>query len=49
MMLALISSYRTTLKGSTSQLMFGRDDMLNAKFDADWNFIKNNKQYIQVN
>ena len=36
-MFALQSTYHTTLQATPMQLVFGRDLMLNIKFEADWN------------
>ena len=43
-MFALRSTYHTTLQATPMQLVFGRDSMLNVKFEADWNLIKKRKQ-----
>jgi hypothetical protein len=45
-MFALRATYHTTLKATPSQLVFGRDAIINAKFEADWNLIKSNKQKL---
>jgi hypothetical protein len=45
-MYALRSTYHTTLKATPMQLVFGRDAMLNIKFEANWQNIKLNKQKI---
>jgi len=38
------STVHTTSRATPTQLMFGRDAMLNASFQADWQFIKEHKQ-----
>ena len=43
---AVISTYHTTLKATPMQLVFGRDAILNTKFQANWNYIKNSKQKL---
>ena len=49
-MFAMRATYHTTLQATSSQLVFGRDAILNTKFEADWNLIKQNKQkMIQIN
>ena len=45
-MFALRSSYHTTTQATPMQLVFGRDAILNIKFNADWNCIKQRKQEI---
>jgi len=45
-MLALRATYHTTLQATPCQLVFGRDAMLNVKFEADWQIIKQRKQRI---
>jgi NADH:ubiquinone oxidoreductase subunit len=46
-MFALRATFHTTLKATPSQLVFGRYAILNDKFfEADWNFIKDNKQRL---
>jgi hypothetical protein len=45
-MYAIRSTYHTTLKATPMQLVFGRDAMLNIKFEANWQNIKMNKQRI---
>jgi hypothetical protein len=45
-MYAIRSTYHTTLKATPMQLVFGRDAMLNIKFEANWQNIKLNKQKI---
>lgn len=34
------STYSTTTQATPMQLVFGRDAILNTKFAADWNFIR---------
>ena len=43
---AIRATYLTTLKASPSQLVFGRDPILNIPFEANWEMIKRNKQKI---
>jgi len=45
-MFALRATYHTTLQATPCQLVFGRDAMLNVKFQADWQLIKQRKQKI---
>ena len=45
-MFALRATYHTTLQASPSQLVFGRDAILNTKFEANWKLIKERKQRI---
>jgi transposase InsO family protein len=45
-MFAMRATYHTTLQATSAQLVFGRDAILNTKFEADWNFIKQNKQKV---
>jgi Integrase zinc binding domain len=45
-MFAVRATYHTTLRATPAQLVFGRDAVLNTKFEADWNFIKQNKQKL---
>jgi hypothetical protein len=45
-MFALRATFHTTLKATPSQLVFGRDAILNANIEAYRNFIKNNKQRL---
>ena len=41
---AMRSTYHTTLKATPSQLVFGRDAILNVGFQADWEYIRQNKE-----
>jgi len=41
---AMNSTVHTTARAMPTQLLFGRDAMLNASFQADWQFIKERKQ-----
>jgi len=43
-MIALRATYHTTLQVTPCQLVFGRDVMLNVKFEANWQLIKQRKQ-----
>jgi hypothetical protein len=45
-MFATRATFHTTLRATPTQLVFGRDAILNQKFEADWNFIKQNKQKL---
>ena len=45
-MFALRSTIHTTLQATPMQLVFGRDAILNIKFQADWNIIKQRKQQL---
>jgi hypothetical protein len=45
-MYAIRATYHTTLKATPTQLVFGRDSILNLKFEANWQNIKANKQRI---
>jgi len=45
-MFALRAAYHTTLQATPCQLVFGRHVMLNVKFEADWQIIKQRKQRI---
>jgi RNase H-like domain found in reverse transcriptase/Reverse transcriptase (RNA-dependent DNA polymerase)/Integrase zinc binding domain len=43
-MFAVRATYHTTLQATPSQLVFGRDAILNTKFEANWNLIRTQKQ-----
>ena len=45
-MFAMRATYHTTTQATPSQLVFGRDAILNTKFKADWNLIRNRKQKL---
>jgi transposase InsO family protein len=45
-MFGLRATYHTTLQASPAQLVFGRDAILNIRFEADWNRIKQRKQSL---
>ena len=45
-MFALRATYHTTTQATPMQLVFGRDAILNAKFQADWEYIKTRKQQM---
>jgi hypothetical protein len=45
-MFAIRATVHTTLQATPSQLVFGRDAILNIKFDADWRLIRERKQSI---
>ena len=40
------SAIHTTLRATPSQLVFGRDAILNVSFQADWEYIKERKQRL---
>ena len=43
-MFATRATFHTTLQATPAQLVFGRDSILNTKFEADWNIIRQRKQ-----
>ena len=43
-MFAVRSTYHTTLQATPAQLVFGRDSILNIKFDANWKYINARRQ-----
>jgi len=43
---AMNSTVHTTSRATPTQLVFGRDAMLDASFQADWQFIKEHKQRL---
>ena len=45
-MAAVCSTYSTTTQAMPMQLVFGRDAIINAKFNADWDYIRQRKQNI---
>ena len=45
-MFATRATFHTTLQATPAQLVFGRDSILNTKFEADWNIIRQRKQSI---
>jgi len=45
---AVNSTAHTTARATPSQLVFGRDAMLNATFQADWQFVKERKQKLVI-
>lgn len=45
-MFALRATHHTTLQASPMQLVFGRDAILNLKFTANWQLIKEKKQKL---
>jgi RNase H-like domain found in reverse transcriptase/Reverse transcriptase (RNA-dependent DNA polymerase)/Integrase zinc binding domain/Retroviral aspartyl protease len=45
-MFAIRATYHTTMQATPAQLVFGRDSILNIKFDANWAFIRDQKQKI---
>ena len=45
-MFAVRATYHTTLQATPTQLVFGRDAILNTQFEANWNLIRERKQRI---
>jgi len=45
---AMNSTVHTTARAMPTQLVFGCDAMLNASFQADWQFIKEQKQWLII-
>lgn len=45
-MFAMRATYHTTMQATPTQLVFGRDHLLNTKFEADWAYIRDRKQRI---
>jgi len=45
---ALNSTVHNAARATPTQLVFGRDAMLNASFQADWQFIKERKQRLII-
>ena len=45
-MFAVRATYHTTMHATPSQLVFGRDAILNTKFEANWAYIKEQKQKL---
>jgi len=45
---AMNSAVHTTARTTPTQFVFGRDAMLNASFQADWQFIKEQKQRLII-
>lgn len=43
---AMRSTVHTTTRATPSQLVFGRDSILNVNFEADWQYIKERKQKL---
>ena len=43
---AVVSTVHTTLLATPTQLVFGRDALLNISFQADWEYIKERKQRL---
>ena len=44
-MFATRATYHTTTQATPAQLVFGRDAILNIKFDANWRLIRERKQH----
>jgi hypothetical protein len=47
-MFAVRATYHTTMQATPAQLVFGRDAILNTKFEANWAFIKERKQKLII-
>ena len=45
-MFGLRATYHTTTQATPSQLVFGRDAILNTVFQANWKYIRDRKQAI---
>ena len=45
---AMRSLVHTTLRATPTQLVFGRDALLNVSFEADWQYIKERKQRLII-
>ena len=45
---AMNATVHTTLRATPTQLVFGRDCMLNVSFEANWQYIKDRKQRIII-
>jgi hypothetical protein len=45
-MFATRATYHTTTQATPAQLVFGRDAILNTKFEANWRFICQQKQHL---
>jgi hypothetical protein len=45
-MYATRATIHTTLRATPMQLVFGRDAVLNTKFEADWKYIRDRKQKL---
>ena len=45
-MFAVHTTYHTTTQTTPSPLVFGRDAILNTKFEANWQLIKQQKQTV---
>jgi protein associated with RNAse G/E len=45
-MFATRATYHTTTQATPAQLVFGRDAILNTKFEADWKYIRARKQQL---
>lgn len=45
---AMRATVHTTTRATPMQLVFGRDAILNTRFQADWNYIKDRKQRLIV-
>ena len=45
-MFATRATYHTTIQATPAQLVFGRDAILNTKFEANWNYIRQRKQEL---
>ena len=47
-MFAVRATFHTTMQATPTQLVFGRDSILNTKFEANWAFIQQRKQMSLV-
>ena len=45
---AVNSTVHATLRATPTQLVFGRDTLLNISFQADWEYIKERKQKLDL-
>jgi hypothetical protein len=45
-MFAVRATFHTSLQATPAQLVFGRDAILKIQFEANWNFIQQNKKRI---
>ena len=45
-MFATRATFHTTLQATPTQLVFGRDAILNSTFEANWKYIKDRKQKL---
>jgi hypothetical protein len=45
-MFAVRATYHTTMQATPAQLVFGRDSIINTKFEANWAYIKERKEKL---